>query len=892
MADVTVKRLEDFEAIFGGGFRRVRAGLGVTSFGIAVMELPPSFADYPEHDQAHDDQEEVYTVLRGSATLHRRRRASTSSSPASGSGSGPDELRKIEHRRRAGAGARDRRHPRRRLRRARVHRGGRARTRSGSRPGHGQPLPPKSGLAEQVLVARVAAAPRRRPGRRRRCASGPRRRSATTGTPEVLSRTRSAAAATWSATAIAVAARGRPWASARPRQSSSATSPAQPIATSAWPEPPRAAEAVGDHDRGPAPRRRRRSRPGSGAPRRRGPRAAGRPGLVAGHVRGVDAGVGADPAVAGLDDQHPALGADHAARLGEDQLDQARVLVELGGELARALAGIDLGEAPAGPRPSRRPSARSRRRGRRRARSPPRRRPSAISSPSPVARPDLGQARERRRSRAARAHSATARSARSRAELGGGGRGALGPLAEHLGERGEVVGGVEVERQRRDALRPSPRSPARSARSRWRSQAAARRRPGRSRRRAPSAGRWCRCRGGRGRPRRVPGVSRSSAASSSAGSSSGQSPGSRATRSAPCARARTIPSVAASRVAAVVRVAEHLERRSRRGVRARARSAPRALAGDHDHPLDPARRRSTEASTSASIALTIAARCGRSSASSSRCLASPKRLTGMIAVAFTQPQARANSSTRSASARRPGRALHQGRAGERRELAGRRVGIAVVDDDRVDQALVERGDPGGAQRPPERGDEGVGRALDRAAADERADRDDRRRRRRRSPRACPAPRGSARSRSPGSRGRSRSPRRRRSPPAPRGSGTASAIPSSSTASIGASPRSRIRNSCRPRQPAGVRTRVRTGCSHIGSTRGADAEGAGDLRLGVGEGAALGEEVGAVEAGGEVAVGEPEPAGGAERAPAARRRRSRRRGSPSRAPRRSRRRASR
>jgi uncharacterized cupin superfamily protein len=69
MADVTVKRLEDFEAIFHGGFYRVRAGLGVTSFGLAVMELPPNFADYPEHDQSHDHQEEVYTVLEGSATL-------------------------------------------------------------------------------------------------------------------------------------------------------------------------------------------------------------------------------------------------------------------------------------------------------------------------------------------------------------------------------------------------------------------------------------------------------------------------------------------------------------------------------------------------------------------------------------------------------------------------------------------------------------------------------------------------------------------------------------------------------------------------------------------------------------------------------------------------------
>jgi hypothetical protein len=69
MPDVTVKRVEDFEAIFGGGFRRVRAGLGVSSFGLAVIDLPPNFSHFPEHDQTHDDQEEVYTVLSGRATL-------------------------------------------------------------------------------------------------------------------------------------------------------------------------------------------------------------------------------------------------------------------------------------------------------------------------------------------------------------------------------------------------------------------------------------------------------------------------------------------------------------------------------------------------------------------------------------------------------------------------------------------------------------------------------------------------------------------------------------------------------------------------------------------------------------------------------------------------------
>jgi quercetin dioxygenase-like cupin family protein len=69
MADITVKRLDEFEALFGGGMLRVRAGLGVTSFGLQVIELPPEFTRYPEHSHAHDEQEEVYTVLGGKVTL-------------------------------------------------------------------------------------------------------------------------------------------------------------------------------------------------------------------------------------------------------------------------------------------------------------------------------------------------------------------------------------------------------------------------------------------------------------------------------------------------------------------------------------------------------------------------------------------------------------------------------------------------------------------------------------------------------------------------------------------------------------------------------------------------------------------------------------------------------
>ena len=94
MADVTIKRVEDFEAIFHGGFRRVRAGLGVSSMGIALMEFPPNFVDYPDHDQAHDRQEEVYTALAGKATLSVDGEEHELS-PGVWARVGPDERRKI-----------------------------------------------------------------------------------------------------------------------------------------------------------------------------------------------------------------------------------------------------------------------------------------------------------------------------------------------------------------------------------------------------------------------------------------------------------------------------------------------------------------------------------------------------------------------------------------------------------------------------------------------------------------------------------------------------------------------------------------------------------------------------------------------------------------------------
>jgi uncharacterized cupin superfamily protein len=59
-------------AIAGIKFRSVGRQLGVTAWGMNVLEVEPGCTGYPEHDHVKDGQEEVYVVLRGSATLVTR----------------------------------------------------------------------------------------------------------------------------------------------------------------------------------------------------------------------------------------------------------------------------------------------------------------------------------------------------------------------------------------------------------------------------------------------------------------------------------------------------------------------------------------------------------------------------------------------------------------------------------------------------------------------------------------------------------------------------------------------------------------------------------------------------------------------------------------------------
>ena len=77
MSGCTVKQIDEMESIFHGAFKRAAAELGVESFGMQVFDMPPHFADYPEHDHGDDGQEEVYVVLHGTAELEADGRRST-----------------------------------------------------------------------------------------------------------------------------------------------------------------------------------------------------------------------------------------------------------------------------------------------------------------------------------------------------------------------------------------------------------------------------------------------------------------------------------------------------------------------------------------------------------------------------------------------------------------------------------------------------------------------------------------------------------------------------------------------------------------------------------------------------------------------------------------------
>lgn len=87
MADVTHVEIAEIEAIDGffEGIKlhKAAAGLGVSSFGMSIVEMAPGADEYPEHDHSEEGiggqmfakrpeqlgQEEVYIALSGSGTV-------------------------------------------------------------------------------------------------------------------------------------------------------------------------------------------------------------------------------------------------------------------------------------------------------------------------------------------------------------------------------------------------------------------------------------------------------------------------------------------------------------------------------------------------------------------------------------------------------------------------------------------------------------------------------------------------------------------------------------------------------------------------------------------------------------------------------------------------------
>ena len=69
MSGYTALKIDDIEGAYGGAFKRVRASLGVESFGMQIIDMPANADQYPEHDHAGDGQEEVYVTLAGGGVM-------------------------------------------------------------------------------------------------------------------------------------------------------------------------------------------------------------------------------------------------------------------------------------------------------------------------------------------------------------------------------------------------------------------------------------------------------------------------------------------------------------------------------------------------------------------------------------------------------------------------------------------------------------------------------------------------------------------------------------------------------------------------------------------------------------------------------------------------------
>jgi len=69
MADAySSSRIDDLPSLWDGMCKLVRAGLGISAFGVNVLDIGPDYTT-SDHTESASGQEELYLVLRGSATM-------------------------------------------------------------------------------------------------------------------------------------------------------------------------------------------------------------------------------------------------------------------------------------------------------------------------------------------------------------------------------------------------------------------------------------------------------------------------------------------------------------------------------------------------------------------------------------------------------------------------------------------------------------------------------------------------------------------------------------------------------------------------------------------------------------------------------------------------------
>ena len=65
---IASRAIEDLPQLWDGFAKLVRAGLGITAFGVQIMDLPPDYVT-ESHDESETGQQELYVALHGAGAV-------------------------------------------------------------------------------------------------------------------------------------------------------------------------------------------------------------------------------------------------------------------------------------------------------------------------------------------------------------------------------------------------------------------------------------------------------------------------------------------------------------------------------------------------------------------------------------------------------------------------------------------------------------------------------------------------------------------------------------------------------------------------------------------------------------------------------------------------------